>query len=246
MPEVRDRDDAGRARQLRPRDALGRPLPYGSAGVPQIPDLVASPLETVELARRLIDEGRAFSAHEVLESQWKRGPVEERDLWQGLAQLCVAITHAARGNQVGAARVLQRAQDGLARYQDNDGPTYGVDLTRAWEQARDSVAAQGASRLAPFSATSGDALVGVDAPASQTAGGGDPVGTAGSADEDRWDGEGGHAPPHIRRSRLIDELARASDTQRAELWDAAVREFGEDGASRIWQEGLSSSDASGT
>ena len=59
MPEVRDRDDAGRARQLRPRDALGRPLPYGSAGVPQIPDLVASPLETVELARRLIDEGRA-------------------------------------------------------------------------------------------------------------------------------------------------------------------------------------------
>jgi uncharacterized protein len=246
VPEVRDRDDAGRARQLRPRDALGRPLPYGSVGVTQIPDMVGSPLETVELARRLIDEGRAFSAHEVLESQWKRGPVEERDLWQGLAQLCVAITHAGRGNSVGAARVLQRAQDVLARYQDSDGPTYGVDLTRAWERARDSVAVQGASCIAPLSAAAGDALVGVDAAASQTTGGGDPVRTSGSADEERWDGEGGHAAPHIRRSRLIDELAGASEAQRAELWDAAVREFGEDGASRIWQEGLSSSDASDT
>ena len=29
----RDRDAAGRARQARPRDRLGRPLPYGSEGV---------------------------------------------------------------------------------------------------------------------------------------------------------------------------------------------------------------------
>lgn len=29
---MRDRDDAGRARQARPRDALGRPLPYGAKG----------------------------------------------------------------------------------------------------------------------------------------------------------------------------------------------------------------------
>jgi len=67
--EVRDRDDAGRARQLRPRDALGRPLPYRSVGVTQIPDIVRSPLDTVDLARRLMREGRAFAAHEVLESR---------------------------------------------------------------------------------------------------------------------------------------------------------------------------------
>jgi hypothetical protein len=39
-----------------------------------------------------------FAAHEVLEARWKAGPDEERDLWQGLAQICVGLTHAARGN----------------------------------------------------------------------------------------------------------------------------------------------------
>lgn len=246
MPEARDRDDAGRARQLRPRDALGRPLPYGSVGVDQIPDIARSPLETVALARRLVDEGRAFSAHEVLESQWKHGPPEQQDLWQGLAQLCVAVTHAGRGNSVGAVRVLRRAQALLARYRDSGGPTYGVDLTRAWERAHERVTAESVSRVAPSPAPAGGSPAGVDVASSYGAGGGEAVRTTGSTDLDRWDGEGGHAAPHIRRSRLIDKLAGAGDAQRADLWDTAVREFGEVEASRIWQEGLSSSDPSET
>lgn len=156
MPEDRDRDDAGRARQLRPRDALGRPLPYGSVGVDQVPDIVRTPLEAVELARRLADEGRAFSAHEVLESQWKHGPPEQRELWQGLAQLCVAVTHAGRGNAVGAARVLQRAQALLARYQDSDGPTFGVDLPRTCARAGDRVAAGPVARGVSIPVVVGD------------------------------------------------------------------------------------------
>ncbi|WP_211882206.1 DUF309 domain-containing protein, partial [Pseudarthrobacter albicanus] len=47
-----------------------------------------------------------FAAHEVLEARWKAGPAEERNLWQGLAQICVGLTHAARGNSVGAHRPL--------------------------------------------------------------------------------------------------------------------------------------------
>ena len=43
---MRDRDDAGRARSTRPRDAYGRPLPYGAVGVPTMPDdLALSKLE---------------------------------------------------------------------------------------------------------------------------------------------------------------------------------------------------------
>ena len=146
MTDVRDRDDAGRARQLRPRDALGRPLPYGSAGVTQVPDIARSATDTVALARRLVQQGRAFSAHEVLESQWKHGPVDERDLWQGLAQLCVAVTHAGRGNVVGAQRILERGQVLLARYDATGATTYGVDLARACARARDRVS-QGTSRV---------------------------------------------------------------------------------------------------
>jgi hypothetical protein len=124
----RDRDLAGRARQARPRDALGRPLPYGSAGVVGVPDEPLPALETVARARELVDEGRPFSAHEVLEARWKSGPLAERDLWQGLAQLCVGITHALRGNSVGATRLVERGIARLDVYAEAGGPTYGLDL----------------------------------------------------------------------------------------------------------------------
>ncbi|WP_261993079.1 DUF309 domain-containing protein, partial [Streptomyces sp. adm13(2018)] len=44
---------------------------------------------------RLLDAGMPFHAHEVFEDAWKSGPASERDLWQGLAQLAVGLTHAA-------------------------------------------------------------------------------------------------------------------------------------------------------
>jgi hypothetical protein len=98
----RDRDAAGRPRNARPRDELGRPLPHGTAGVEGIPDdLALSADETLAEAQRLLDAGRAFQAHEVLESTWKAAPEVERELWRGLAQLAVGLTHARRGNAVG-------------------------------------------------------------------------------------------------------------------------------------------------
>lgn len=99
------------------------------------------PLATVATAHRLLAEGRPFSAHEVYEARWKAGPPEERELWQGLAQLCVAVTHAERGNQVGARRLLGRARGRLEAYAAAGGPTYGLDLAalRVWIQDRELV-----------------------------------------------------------------------------------------------------------
>ncbi len=125
----RDRDPAGRPRQARPRDALGRPLPYGSRGVEPVPEQALPPAETVRRARELVAAGRAFAAHEVLEARWKAGPPAEADLWQGLAQLCVGLTHQARGNAVGAERLLARGAERLTGYLQGAGPTYGVDIT---------------------------------------------------------------------------------------------------------------------
>lgn len=133
----RDRDTAGRARNARPRDALGRPLPYGSPDVPRVPDdLVLPPAEALVEAQRLLDEGLPFHAHEVLEASWKSAPAPERDLWQGLAQLCVGLTHAARGNASGAARLLDRAAARLEAYADNPPHGIAVGALVAWARGR--------------------------------------------------------------------------------------------------------------
>ena len=86
-----------------------------------------------------MDEGRPFAAHEVLEARWKAGPDVERDLWQGLAQLCVGLTHAARGNRVGALRLVERGAGRLAAYQTTAGPTYGLDLSQVLACVRERV-----------------------------------------------------------------------------------------------------------
>lgn len=132
----RDRDPEGRARQARPRDALGRPLSYGAEGVEPVSEEPLPPAETLASARELVGLGRPFAAHEVLEARWKAGPVEERDLWQGLAQLCVAVTHAARGNQVGADRLFERAAARLDSFAATGRFAYGVDPADVADHAR--------------------------------------------------------------------------------------------------------------
>lgn len=131
----RDRDEFGKARNSRPRDVLGRPLPHGSQGVARIPDdLDLSPAESLTYAQELLDQGMAFHAHEVLEAAWKNGPDDERGMWQGLAQLAVGITHIQRGNTAGAAGVLSRAAGHL---DEVDRPArYGVDVDALGVYAR--------------------------------------------------------------------------------------------------------------
>jgi hypothetical protein len=131
----RERDEAGRPRNARPRDELGRPLPRGEAGAVRVPDdLVLAPADSLVEAQRLLDEGRPFHAHEVLEATWKAAPDPERDLWQGLAQLAVGLTHALRGNSAGAATLLRRGADHVSGYVDE--PPYGIDVTGLLDWAR--------------------------------------------------------------------------------------------------------------
>ncbi|MET7733262.1 DUF309 domain-containing protein [Streptomyces sp. NPDC005402] len=129
---ARDRDNEGRARNARPRDGLGRPLPYGADGVARQPEgVVRSPQETVAEAQELLNAGRPFHAHEVFEDAWKSGPAEERALWRGLAQLAVGLTHAARGNVTGGARLLRRGAGALEEWAASApgrGRPYGMDL----------------------------------------------------------------------------------------------------------------------
>jgi uncharacterized protein len=140
----RDRDAAGRARNARPRDGLGRPLPRGSAdGTERVPDKLDLGVDdAIALAQKYLDDGRPFHAHEVLEALWKTQPDAERNLWQGLAQIAVGSTHALRGNAVGATTLLRRGARRVAGYSDPagdrgaTGQTYGIDVVGvvAWAE----------------------------------------------------------------------------------------------------------------
>jgi hypothetical protein len=85
--------------------------------VPRIPDdLVIGPAEAAELGGRLLAEGRPFHAHEVFEAAWKSEPGPGRELWRGLAQIAVGLTHARRGNASGAVALLRRGAGQVAVY----------------------------------------------------------------------------------------------------------------------------------
>jgi uncharacterized protein len=143
----RDRDPAGRPRNARPRDALGRPLARdqesGADPEPIPDDLRLTGAEAARLADQLMRAGRPFGAHEVLEASWKSGPARERDLWQGLAQIAVGCTHAGRGNARGAATLLRRGAQRVRAYRDRDpgDSPYGIDLA-AVLAATDDLAAR--------------------------------------------------------------------------------------------------------
>jgi uncharacterized protein len=150
----RDRDPSGRPRNARPRDALGRPLdraaqaPGVEAGEARVPDdLVLPGAEAARLADRLLRSGRPFHAHEVLEASWKSGPPDERDLWQGLAQIAVGLTHAHRGNATGAVALLTRGARRVRAWQAGAPPgpgrdhPYGIDVA-AVLAAADGLAAR--------------------------------------------------------------------------------------------------------
>ncbi|WP_338894786.1 DUF309 domain-containing protein [Streptomyces sp. TG1A-60] len=138
--QARDRDTEGRARSARPRDGLGRPLPYGAPGVERQPEgVVRDPEETVAEAQALLDAGKPFHAHEVFEDAWKSGPEEERALWRGLAQLAVGLTHSARGNVRGGARLLRRGAGAVEEWGAGSGRgrPHGVDLAGVGAWARE-------------------------------------------------------------------------------------------------------------
>jgi len=122
----RDRDLAGRPRNARPRDELGRPLPRtASDGAPRVPDdLVVTPAEAAALGGSMLAEGRPFHAHEVFEAAWKSAPGADREFWRGLAQIAVGLTHARRGNARGAVTLLRRGAAGVRGYA---GDPPGID-----------------------------------------------------------------------------------------------------------------------
>ena len=124
----------------RPRDALGRPLPWGEAGYPGVDqrDLIST-RDAVAEARDYLARGLPFHAHEVLEMRWRCCPPVERPLWRGLAQAAAGHTHAARGNGIGAERLVERGRSSIEEYAGplDDATRELIDLVTTLDMSSD-------------------------------------------------------------------------------------------------------------
>jgi hypothetical protein len=117
--------------------------------VEPVPDeLDLPPDEALDYAQRLLDEGRPFGAHEVLEAVWKAATQpDEEALWRALAQIAVGVTHLERGNPTGARRLLERGAAGLGSYGGTTPHAIAVD--RLVGESEDLVARLAAGETPP-------------------------------------------------------------------------------------------------
>ena len=134
----RDRDVAGRPRNARPRDALGRPLPRDAENAIVEEKLPDDPERLLEMGIEHFNARRFFLAHETWESAWHPAPEDERDFWQGMTQIAVGFTHYQRENPKGAVTLLPRGARKIAPY----GEVYkGVPVGALAAAARRAAAA---------------------------------------------------------------------------------------------------------
>jgi uncharacterized protein len=112
----------------RPRDRLGRPLPWESAGELELEDFDSLTIdENHELGRAHARAGRWFPAHEAWETAWKQArDTDEAELFKGLSQMGAGYVHLLRGNPHGAATLLRRASRRIGAYAEG---TRGVPTT---------------------------------------------------------------------------------------------------------------------
>jgi hypothetical protein len=96
-------------------------------------DLSVTPTQAIEQADDRLQADQPFAAHEILEAMWKAADPEERDLWQGLAQIAVGLTHVQRGNATGARTLLRRGVDRIRPYATTT--PHGIPVSRIADRA---------------------------------------------------------------------------------------------------------------
>lgn len=84
----------------------------------------------------LFRSGRYFEAHEEWEDVWRAAPREERDFYQGMVHLTVAMYQAGRGNARGARSQIKKARRRLAAYLPEH---HGVRLEKLVPEVEETV-----------------------------------------------------------------------------------------------------------
>lgn len=134
MRPMADREKP-RVKMERPRDELGRPLPWGSENLLEMEDFDGLPLEeNHRLGREHFNAGRFFPAHEAWESAWKQAKgTEDEEFFKGLSQLGAGYVHYRRGNPHGAKTLMRR---GMGRVRVFGPERHGIDVATLDREVR--------------------------------------------------------------------------------------------------------------
>ena len=89
----------------------------------------------------LFRSGRYFETHEEWEIAWGRAAREEKDFYQGMVHLTVALYQAGRGNASGARSQMNKARRRLAAYHPKHRGIALEKLVPAIHQAVENVLA---------------------------------------------------------------------------------------------------------
>ena len=125
-----------RQKPERPRDELGRPLPWDAETRLRLPNFDAMSTEQNDrAAREFLVDGNFFGAHEAWETAWKQSKgTGDEELYKGLSQLGAGYVHLLRGNAHGATTLLRRAASRVGRYPTG---TLGIDTGALAERLED-------------------------------------------------------------------------------------------------------------
>ena len=137
-----------RNKPVRPRDLLGRPLPWEAENELTLEDFDSlSTDENHRLGVAHFDAGRFFPAHEAWETAWKQArDTDDAELFKGLSQLGAGWVHLARGNRHGAVTLLERARSRISAYPEG---TLGLDTAAIAHGCAEAIAAVGRGELVP-------------------------------------------------------------------------------------------------
>jgi predicted metal-dependent hydrolase len=136
-----------RQKTERPRDELGRPLPWDQENRLELEDFDSlSQEENHRLGIVHFNQGRFFQAHEAWETAWKQGKGSpDEEFFKGLSQLGAGYVHYRRGNPHGAHTLIRRGTRRVGRY----GPFHqGIEVERVVAEAESQAAAIEASEAA--------------------------------------------------------------------------------------------------
>jgi hypothetical protein len=139
-----------RQKPERPRDELGRPLPWGEDTRLHLPDLDAMSIEETDaVARRFLSERNVFGAHEAWETAWKKAKGSgDEELYKGLSQMGAGYVHLLRGNAHGAMMLLRRGASRVATYAPG---TRGIETEALARRLEADAAAVESGELVPGS-----------------------------------------------------------------------------------------------